>query len=80
LPQYIRTLVAAMHQMLKIMVQMSNQMSGVMKTSGLIVPKSAGSVLEGHIRTLLATNTGLERIILPMLEACSLNCASVSPS
>jgi transposase len=65
----VRTLVAARHQMLKITVQISNQIRGVMKTFGLIVPKSAGSVLEGHIRTLLATNAGLERIILPMLEA-----------
>ena len=65
----VRTLVAARHQMLKITVQISNQIRGVMKTFGLIVPKSAGRVLEGHIRTLLATNAGLERIILPMLEA-----------
>ena len=40
-----------------------------MKTFGLVAPKSAGSVLEGHIRTLLATNAGLERIVLPLLEA-----------
>jgi transposase len=40
-----------------------------MKTLGLIVPKSAGIILEGHIRTLLATNAGRERIALPMLDA-----------
>jgi transposase len=65
----VRPLVAARHQMLKMAVQMSNQIRGVMKTFGLVVPKSAGSVFEGHIRTLLATNAGLERIVLPMLEA-----------
>jgi transposase len=65
----VRTLVAARHQMLKMAVQISNQIRGVMKTFGLIVPKSAGSILEGHIRTLLATNAGLERIVLPLLEA-----------
>ena len=65
----VRTLVAARHQMLKMTVQISNQIRGVMKTFGLVVPKSAGSVLEGHIRTLLTTNAGLERIVLPMLEA-----------
>ena len=47
----VRTLVAARHQMLKMTVQISNQIRGVMKTFGLVVPKSAGSVLEGHIRT-----------------------------
>ena len=65
----VRTLVAARQQMLKMTVQISNQIRGVMKTFGLVVPKSAGSVLEGHIRSLLATNAGLERIVLPMLEA-----------
>jgi transposase len=65
----VRTLVATRHQMLKMTVQISNQIRGVMKTFGLVVPKSAGSVLEGHIRTLLATNAGLERIVLPLLEA-----------
>lgn len=65
----VRTLVAARRQMLKMTVQLSNQIRGLMKTFGLVVPKSAGSVLEGHIRNLLATNLGLERIVLPMLEA-----------
>lgn len=65
----VRTLVAARRQMLKMSVQMSNQIRGLMKTFGLIVPKSAGSILEGHIRNLLSTNAGLERIVLPMLEA-----------
>lgn len=65
----VRTLVAARHQMLKMSVQMSNQIRGLMKTFGLVVPKSAGSVFEGHIRNLLSTNAGLERIILPMFDA-----------
>jgi transposase len=65
----VRTLVAARHQMLKMTVQMSNQIRGVMKTFGLVAPKSSGSVFEGHMRNLLSTNAGLERIVLPMLEA-----------
>ena len=65
----VRTLVAARRQMLKMTVQISNQIRGLMKTFGLVVPKSAGSALEGHIRNLLATNAELERIVLPMLEA-----------
>lgn len=65
----VRTLVAARHQMLKMTVQMSNQIRGLMKTFGLVVPKGAGSVFEGNVRSLLATNAGLERIILPILEA-----------
>src|SRR3546814_13140957 len=45
----VRTLVAARHQMLKMTIQMSNQIRGLMKTFGLVVPKGAGSVFEGHM-------------------------------
>jgi transposase len=64
-----RTLVAARNQMLRTTTQLSNQIRGLMKTFGLVVPKSAGRVFESHVRSLLANNAGLERIILPVLEA-----------
>jgi transposase len=64
-----RTLVAARSQMVMATTQLSNQIRGLMKTFGLVVPKSAGRVFEGHVRSLLAKNAGLERIILPVLEA-----------
>lgn len=65
----IRTLVAARTQMLRTTTQMSNQIRGLMKTFGLVVPAGAGRVFEGHVRRLLASNAGLEKIILPVLEA-----------
>lgn len=65
----VRTLVVARNQMIKTTTQLSNQIRGLMKTFGLIVPKGAGRVFEGHVRSLLATNVGLEQIILPVLEA-----------
>ena len=40
-----------------------------MKTFGLVLPKGAGRVFYDNVRCLLATNAGLERIILPVLEA-----------
>ena len=64
-----RTLIAARNQMLRATTQFSNQIRGMMKTFGLVVPKSAGRVFEGHVRSLLASNAGLEQIILPVLEA-----------
>lgn len=64
-----RTLVTARHQLLKATTQMSNQIRGLMKTFGLVVPKGAGRVFEGHVRRLLASNAGLEQIILPLLDA-----------
>ena len=64
-----RTLVAARNQMLRATTQLSNQIRGLMKTFGMVVPKSAGRVFEGHVRSLLASNAGLEQIITPVLEA-----------
>ena len=65
----VRTLVAARTQMLKATTQMSNQIRGLMKTFGLVVPKGAGRVFEGHVRRLLVSNAGLAQILLPVLEA-----------
>lgn len=65
----VRTLIAVRNQMLRITTKMSNQIRGLMKTFGLVVPKSSGKVFEGHVRELLASSVGLERIILPLLEA-----------
>lgn len=67
----IRTLVTARRQLLKMRLQMSNQIRGLMKTFGLVVPKGAGSVFERNVRTLLQDDDKLARIILPMLHAWS---------
>ena len=65
----IRTLVAARRQLLKMVLQMANQIRGLMKTFGLVVPKGMGRIFDHHVRSLLASHAGLERIILPLLEA-----------
>lgn len=65
----VRTLIAVRDQMIKMTTKMSNQIRGLMKTFGLVVPKSSGKVSEGHVRELLASNPGLEAIILSLLEA-----------
>lgn len=67
----IRTLITARRQLLKMRLQMSNQIRGLMKTFGLVVPKGAGSVFERNVRTLLEGEDKLARIILPMLQAWS---------
>jgi transposase len=65
----IRTAVAARRQLVKMRVQMSNQIRGVMKTFGLVVPKGAGSVFDRNVRSLLENEDDLARIVLPMLRA-----------
>ncbi|MBB3452797.1 transposase [Rhizobium sp. BK313] len=64
-----RTLVAARTKLMRTTVDVANQIRGVMKTFGLIVPCSMGGKFEVHVRSLLADNVGLSQIILPLLEA-----------
>lgn len=64
-----RTLVAAREQLLNISTQLGNQIRGLMKTFGLIIPKGKGRVFDGDVRKLLDGNNELAKIILPLLEA-----------
>ncbi|NOW49061.1 transposase [Novosphingobium sp. SG751A] len=67
----IRTLVAGRRQLLKMQIQMSNQIRGLLKTFGLVVPKGVGGVFDRNVRTLLEDDAALARIILPLLQAWS---------
>ena len=64
-----RTLVAVRTRLVRITTELSNQIRGLMKTFGLVVPPSKGGKFEANVRSLLADHDGLERIILPVLEA-----------
>ena len=63
-----RTLVAGRGQLRKTIGQSLNQIRGLMKTFGLVVPQGAGRVFEKHVRRLLDSDAALARIMLPMLE------------
>ena len=63
----VRTLVTARTQLLKMQLQLSNQIRGLMKTFGLVVPKGTGRVFDGHVCELAASHAALEQIILPLL-------------
>lgn len=64
-----RTLVGARNQRLDVSTKLSNQIRGLMKTFGLIVPAGKGAVFHGNVRALLDGRDSLARIILPLLEA-----------
>jgi transposase len=64
-----RTLVAARTRMVRIATELSNQIRGLMKTFGLLVPAGKGSKFEEHVRNLLVGQLGLAAIVLPILEA-----------
>ena len=64
-----RTLVSARTRLVRIGTELSNQIRGLMKTFGLVVPPASGSKFEREVETLLADSADLGRIIRPLLEA-----------
>ena len=64
-----RTFVAARTKLVKIATELSNQIRGLMKTFGLIVPAGKGRTFEKNVRNLLTDQGGLVRILLPLLDA-----------
>lgn len=64
-----RTLVAARTRLVRITVELSNQIRGLMKTFGLVVPAGQGIIFEKNVHDLLVGQDGLAKIILPMLGA-----------
>ena len=65
----MRTLVAARTKLVRITTELSNQIRGLMKTFGLLVPSSKGGKFEEHVRRLLADKEELARVIRPILDA-----------
>lgn len=64
-----RTLVAARLRLVRVTTELSNQIRGLMKTFGLIIPAGKGGAFESNARVLLEDYDELARIILPILEA-----------
>lgn len=64
-----RTLVAARTRLVRIQTELSNQIRGLMKTFGLVVPAGKGSNFEKNVRGRLNENHELATIIRPLLEA-----------
>jgi transposase len=64
-----RTLVSARTRLVRITTELSNQIRGLMKTFGLVVPAGKGSKFDEHVRALLVEQKDLAAIVLPVLEA-----------
>lgn len=65
----MRSLVLARSRLLEIATGLGNQIRGIMKTFGLIVPKGTGRVFDHNVRMLLDSHRNLAEIILPLLKA-----------
>ncbi|CAL4867177.1 IS110 family transposase ISMno14 [Asticcacaulis sp. MM231] len=64
-----RTLITGRTKLLKICTEHSNQIRGLMKTFGRIVPKGVGGKFDHKVRDLLDGKSALSNIILPLLDA-----------
>ena len=62
-----RTLVSARTRLVRITTELSNQIRGLMKTFGLVVPAGKGSKFDEHVRALLVDLKDLAAIVLPVL-------------
>src|SRR3954471_24800283 len=65
----VRSLLGARTQLLGIVTELSNQIRGVMKTFGLVVPKGGGRIFEANVRRLLEGEAAVAGLIMPLLEA-----------
>ena len=55
-------------QLLATATRLSNQIRGILKTFGLVVPKGKGGIFERNVRHLLAGRNDVAVIVLPLLQ------------
>ena len=65
----VRSLIGARTHLLDIVTELSNQIRGLMKTFGLVVPKGAGKVFEANVRRLLEDEAAVAAIVVPLLDS-----------
>ena len=64
----VRTRVAARRRLVRMSTELSNQIRGLMKTFGLVVPVAKGGRFESEVRRLLEGQDGLAGVIVPLLD------------
>jgi transposase len=76
-----KALLGARSQLLTMSLALENQIRGILKTFGRIVPKGAGGLFEKNVRALITGDAELSAVIMPLLQArqvarrrCSLWC------
>lgn len=75
----MRTLVAGRSKLVRVATGLSNQIRGLMKTFGLVIPPGQGGMFEKNVRRLLDGQEALARIVFPILAAWRLH-ASIPPN
>ena len=63
-----KALAGARAQLTTMATTLSNQIRGVMKTFGLVVPKGSGGVFERNVRALLDGAEAIAAVVVPLLD------------
>ena len=64
-----RALLGARGQLLSMSLALDNQIRGILKTFGRIVPKGASGLFEKNVRALITDDAEIAAVILPLLQA-----------
>jgi transposase len=64
----VRALIGSRAKLVGISTKLSNQIRGIMKTFGLVVPKGGGRIFDANVQSLLEGQEALASIVLPLLE------------
>jgi transposase len=64
-----KALLGARSQLLSISLALENQIRGILKTFGRIVPKGAGGLFEKNVRALITDDAEIAAVIMPLLQA-----------
>jgi transposase len=63
-----KALVGGRAQLTAMTTDLSNQIRGIMKTFGLIVPKGSGGIFERNVRALLEHSPAIAAVVIPLLD------------
>jgi transposase len=64
-----KALLGARSQLLSMSLALENQIRGILKTFGRIVPKGAGGLFEKNVRALITDDAEIAAVIMPLLQA-----------
>ena len=64
-----KALLSARSQLLSMSLALENQIRGILKTFGRIVPKGAGGLFEKNVRALIMDDAEITAVIMPLLQA-----------
>jgi transposase len=64
-----KALLGARSQLLSMSLALENQIRGILKTFGRIVPKGGGGLFEKNVRVLITEDAAIAAVIMPLLQA-----------